>query len=302
MIKWTAAFKHFTKPTSGIRMKEVHKLYNAVAVPKICYTADLWYTPSCSTKANTHHTGPIGITNHLKSIQRQAAISITGTMQTAPGDASVVHVNLTPISIQLKETGIRAYLCLASCPNHQPIAKLVARSHAHQVKHHRTALHHLADISRINPSKIEKIGTQRYCPSDKTPISITIAATKELSIAQDKEHFNKGLRIYTDSSGQQGTISTTAILFINSIRMSKLHYQLRTDKQHTVFEGELEVILLGLHLAKAHIEVHPNISISIDNQAAIKSISNNWAQPAQYIIDETRTTIRSLVKAGHNRN
>ena len=283
-------------------MKEARKLYNAVAIPKICYAADLWYTPPRSTKANTNQTGPKGITKRLESIQRQAAISITGAMRTAPGDALVVHANLTPIGIQLRETGIRTFLCLASCPSHHPIAKLITRACMQQVKHHRTALHHLADISGINPSRMEKIGTQKYHPGDKTPISTSIAETKELSITWDKEHFDRGLRIYTDRSGQQGTIGATAILFINRIKMSELHYQLGTDKQHTVFEGELVAILLGLHLAREHIETHPNISISIDNQAAIKSLSNNKPQPAQYIIDKVKTTIRELIKAGHNRN
>ena len=34
-VKWTAAFKRFTRAASGIRMNEARKLYNAVAVPKI---------------------------------------------------------------------------------------------------------------------------------------------------------------------------------------------------------------------------------------------------------------------------
>ena len=44
-IKWTAAFKRFAKVASGIHMCNACKLYNAVAVPKISYTADLWYHP-----------------------------------------------------------------------------------------------------------------------------------------------------------------------------------------------------------------------------------------------------------------
>ena len=114
VVKWTAAFKCFTRPALGIHIKEARKLYKAVAIPKICYAADIWFTPSRSAKANSIHAGPIKITNRLKSIQRQAAISITGALRTTPGDATLAHANLTPIGLQLKDTGTKAYLRLAS--------------------------------------------------------------------------------------------------------------------------------------------------------------------------------------------
>ena len=297
-VKWTAAFKRFTKPVISIPMKEAQKLYNAIAVPKICYAADIWFTPSGYTKADTHHTGPIGITSRLKSIQHQVAISITGAMQTAPGDTMIINANLTPIGIQLKDTSIRAYLQLASCPNHHPITRLITRTHTHQVRHHRMALHHLASISSINPGNLEKIRTQRYKPSDRTPFRANIAEMKEESIKWDKENFNRGMKIYTDGSGQKGVIGAAAILYINSTKRGKLYHQLGTARQHTVFEGELVALILGLHLAKEHIKTYPDINISINNQAAIKSIGNNRAQPAQYIIDEIKSMIRELVEEG----
>ena len=62
------------------------------------------------------------------------------------------------------------------------------------------------------------------------------------------------------------------------------------------------MVLLGLHLAREQIETHPNINISINNQVAIRSIGNNHAQPAQYIIDEVKLAIGELVRAGHDRD
>ena len=121
-------------------------------------------------------------------------------------------------------------------------------------------------------------------------------------IAWDNEHCNRGVVIYTDGSGLQGTIGAAAILFINGLRTDELRYQLGSDKQHTVFEGKLVAILLGLHLARRHIETHPSFSISVDNQVAIKSISNNRAQLAQYIIDEVKLAIRELIATGQEGN
>ena len=51
-IKWTMALKCFTKVAVGIRMNEACKLYNAVAVPKITYAADLWFCPKISHKTD----------------------------------------------------------------------------------------------------------------------------------------------------------------------------------------------------------------------------------------------------------
>lgn len=157
VVKWMAALRRFTKPSTGIRMKEAVKLYNTVTVPKICYAADIWFTPSWSFKADSYHTGPVGITRHLKSVQRQVAISITGAMRTALGDTAIVHANITPIGLQLREFSAKAYLCLASQPSSHPVSKFIARTHKLQVTRHWTALYHLAKVTNIDPNALETV-------------------------------------------------------------------------------------------------------------------------------------------------
>ena len=119
-------------------MKESVRLYNVVTVPRICYTADLWYTPTCPSKSDTFHAGPVGITRHLESLQHQAAISIMGAMKTAPGNAVIVHTNLTPMGLQLRESSTKAYLCFTSCLGSHPITKHILKTYRHQVKRHWT--------------------------------------------------------------------------------------------------------------------------------------------------------------------
>ena len=51
---------------------------------------------------------------------------------------------------------------------------------------------------------------------------------------------------------------------------------------------------MGLHLARDQLDEYPEIDICTDNQAAIKSIGNGNPQPAQYIIEEIRRTIKQL--------
>jgi hypothetical protein len=88
--------------------------------------------------------------------------------------------------------------------------------------------------------------------------------------------------------------SALAIIYLDGDKQDKLWYQLGTDKQHTVFKGELVAILLSLRLTKQHIYAQPAININIDNQATIIAISNNQPHPAQHIIEEIRLTVKQI--------
>ena len=228
------------------------------------------------------------LTKRLESIQRQAAISITGGLRSSPGDALIVHANLTPIGTLLKESSLKAYARRATRPDSHPISHTLQRTAKNQVKMHRTSLHHMAKISKIKPNRVEKIEPTRSRPGEHPAFKIIIAASKEESINNDKIIFEHGIQIYTDGSSYNGQIGASAILYINSVRRTELRYQLGPDTQHTVFEGELVAIILGLHLARKIEGVRDNINLNIDNQATIKTMRTNRPQPAQYLIDEIK--------------
>jgi hypothetical protein len=105
--KFTTAFKRYTKAA---------KLYKAVVVPRICCASNVWYKPPHKKEGKAKSRGSVRFTGQLESIQRQAAISITGAMLTTAGDAAIVHANIKPIALQLKETGLKNYARLASRP------------------------------------------------------------------------------------------------------------------------------------------------------------------------------------------
>jgi len=298
-IKWTTAFKRFTRAAAGIRINEARKLYNAVAVPKISYAADLWFRPKNlrSTDPNSTETGPRLLTKRLEAIQRNAAISITGALRTSPGDATIVHANLTPLGILLKETSLKGYARMATRPSSHPISPLILRTIKHQPKKHRTSLHHLASISKFNPVELEKIKATRQRPGSPPNFTTSIAKSKEESIEIDKELFPVGRMIYTDGSGYKGMIGAAAVLFVNGTKTADLRFQLGPDTQHTVFEGELVAIILGLHLSRNVLGIRDRINLSIDNQATIKTMANNRPQSAQYLIDKIKQGISRLHEA-----
>ena len=295
-VKWTSAFKCFTKAASGIRMNKARKLYNTVAVPKITYTADIWFCPkkAINSDKNPLGFGPLLLTKWLDSIQRQVAISITGALCTAPGDALIVHANLMPMGVLLKEACLKAYTWLLTHPVIHPINATLHWTAKLQVKMHCTLLHHLARTLGIKPGKVEKIGLMRFQPGEHHKFSTSIALMKEASISDDKWMFCRGTMIYTDSSGYKEHIGASAILFTNGRRTEELQYRLGPDTQHTVFEGELVAIILGLHLTHTINGTCEHINLNINNQATIKMMHSNNPQSAQYLINKIKNDIIRL--------
>src|SRR5258706_691359 len=64
--------------------------------------------------------------------------------------------------------------------------------------------------------------------------------------------------------------------------------------EHTVFEGELVGIILGLHLTCSINGSCTRINFSINNQATIRTLANNDPQPAQYLINKIKRDVDAL--------
>ena len=116
VMKFTAAFRRYTKVASGIQPTKVLRLYNAVAIPRITYAADIWYKPPHRQDTKARSTGTVKLTRQLELIQRQAAIAITGAMRTTAGDTAIIHANIKPIVIHLKETVLKSYARFSTRP------------------------------------------------------------------------------------------------------------------------------------------------------------------------------------------
>ena len=82
-----------------------------------------------------------------------------------------------------------------------------------------------------------------------------------------------------------GAIGGAAILQWKGHPQSILQLHLGTDKQHTVFEGELIGILLALHLLSS-LRLNADAIIYTDNQAAFRALNNTTHRSAGYLIQE----------------
>ena len=53
VTKWVMAFWWLAHPSAGIRPQLMKQLYNTVAIPRMTYVADIWYTPVYKQKGRS---------------------------------------------------------------------------------------------------------------------------------------------------------------------------------------------------------------------------------------------------------
>jgi hypothetical protein len=148
------------------------------------YAADVWFTPAFRSGSDATQRGSIGITKKMTSVQRIAALAITGAMRTTATDLLEAHTNLLPITLLLQNTCHQAIIQLAAHPSSHPLHTHVKRTAACYVEKHRTSLHRLTCSFHIDPAEIETLTGAIQHPSHTCPYSVHIAETKEKSIEE----------------------------------------------------------------------------------------------------------------------
>ena len=76
--KWLLQFRRLMRPTTGVRSKLMRQLYILVALPKITYGLDVWYSPPNKPSGATRNKGSVGILKVLERLQRIATLAIMG--------------------------------------------------------------------------------------------------------------------------------------------------------------------------------------------------------------------------------
>ena len=77
---WTLQLQRLAKSTQGLSYHNMYCLYQSIAIPKMLYTADIWYTPIHNTTTSKKASGLVGFMNKLVKVQHTAALYITGVL------------------------------------------------------------------------------------------------------------------------------------------------------------------------------------------------------------------------------
>lgn len=203
--------RRLSSTSTGLPMRLIRQLYQAVAIPKMLYTADVWFLPAFREGSDIAQRGSIGIAKRMSTVQRMAAIAITGAMRTTATDILEAHANLLPIPLLLQNTCHRAIIRLATHPDTHPLHKHIRRAAKRYVKRHRTALHRLTYSFNINPEDIEMLIPARRSPATSCPYKVKIAASREDAI-QEQAELQDEIQIFCDGSGLNGKIGAAAVL------------------------------------------------------------------------------------------
>ena len=294
---WTSQIKRIARPGWGITPKYARRLFISVALPRILYGAEVWYTPSGEPNIGKKPKGTGLITGKLAGMQRAGAIAITGGLRTSPTDALDALSNLIPFDIAIEKWCFRAAIRLATLPNKHPLRKPVRRSIKCTVKRHASPLHNLTKLLKAYSSDL---GTKSVAITNPTalkakPFNIRIPPDKESSRIK-AQHVTDEIQVFTDGSIIDGKVGAAAILTRPGQDHRTLHYSLGSAKEQTIHDVELVGLLLGMHLIKTEKAARCSTTLGADRQSAIKAIQNELSTPNHHIADHIIRTAQQISK------
>jgi ribonuclease HI len=176
----------------------------------------------------------------------------------------------------------KAAVRLSTLPPEHPLFKLVKASANKRIVRHKSPLHNLMQIFKLDPNPISKISIAVRNPLDtnSTLFQISIAGSKEDSKTEDS-NAREVYKIYSDGSEINGKVGAAAVILKPGHPTRTLHYHLGSDAEHTVQEAELVGLLLGMHLIKTENKGKTSFALGTDNQGALKTLKTDLRQPGQ---------------------
>jgi len=103
----------------------------------------------------------------------------------------------------------------------------------------------------VSPSTTETISATQCRPNYIPAFSTTILNSKQEALTATINHHKMQVSVYSDGSGFENRVGTSAIMYINSVEKRTLQYYLGPLSNHTVYEGEIVGLTLALHLLKS---------------------------------------------------
>ena len=293
--QYTLLMRRLSGASWGVPTRLIRQLYQAVVVPRVTYAASVWIRPIFKHDSDTPQRGSIGVAKRLARTQRMAAITILGAMRSSPTDTLDLHAFLLPTPLLIQKLLFRSISRMATLPETHLLHDKIKWVEKHDVRHHRSALHHLIHSFSLKPSTIEIIRTHPTKPSTLPPMSTSIASTKEESITQ-LARLNCKTQAYSDGSSTDGQVGAAAVLYIDGHQTATLRYHLGPASEHTVFEAELVGLILAAHLLSESREATYPAVILADNQAAIQASEYPAARSGHYLCLRFRTLLRKVIR------
>ncbi|KAF5349863.1 hypothetical protein D9758_014006 [Tetrapyrgos nigripes] len=286
-----SALWRITWPSQGVSLKMIRRLYISVVILKMTYGLDVWYTPPHCPEGGQKRVGSVSALHGLEKVHRQALLSITGAMRSAPTDLLETHANLLPMRYLLEKICYRSLIRIFSLPDNHPIRKMASNAYQHR----NTTTHSppLQTLSRLfdppAPSDVETITPLAHPPDYDVLFSCDIPPDKD-QVYTREENNRRRINIYSDGSRIDSHAGAAAVLLDkqNPANNQVLQHQLSALKLHTTYEAEGIGVVLRLALLQncLHTNQDNTNMIGLDSKSFIEATFNFKHRPRQYIIDE----------------
>ncbi len=235
---WIIQFRRLARISSGVSRECMRLTYISIAIPRILYAADVFLNPQRRMKRKRKDgKSSIRTVNCLSSIQRKAAILITGALRTTAADVLDIHANLLPMKGQVEVYRHRAFARMACLPPGHPLYKRIRRVANRYVKRHRSPLHELARDFGIQPDQTETIKAVRFPLHWESKVKIEVAESMREAIAMDRID-NSEVMAYGDGSGIDGGIGAAAVVYRGGRKIKTLRLRVGSAEEHEVYDGE----------------------------------------------------------------
>ena len=294
--KWILQYRRLTRPTTGVKAKLMRQLYLAVALPKITYGIDIWYTPPTKPAGYTRNTGSAGALRNLQKIQRIAALAITGALRTTPNDFVDAHAGILPIELALLKACHSALVRSLTLPSTNPIQQVVERAKLVRPRKHLGPIDKLLKLYGLEDAEIETVYPAIVLKSLSPRRTVIRDKTREDSIKSERVD-KADYKIFTDGSGHDDGIGASAVLYKNrrSRPLKTLQAHLGGPDRHNTYEAETMGAILALWiLENTPATIGKTVSLYTDNQALVKSFPHPKASSGQYLLSFLRTAVEDI--------
>lgn len=268
----------------------MRRLYLAVALPKIVYGLDVWYSPPNKPTGSTRNEGSVGTLKLLQKLQRIASIAITGALRTTPTDLIDAHAGILPMELAILKVCHRAAVRLLTLPKSHPLFGIVRDAKASRPARHQSAIDGLIKLFNLQHARLETITPTTSDPYRPQKFSTKIAGSRDSSIREEKGD-KADFKIFTDGSNHDGGVGAAAVIYRRGqpwpLKHLKAHLGPATT--HNNYEAEAVGGILAMWLVTNTPDtIGKAVSVFSDSQALLRAIASPRPASGQYLIQDLR--------------
>jgi hypothetical protein len=156
--KWILLYCRLMRLSIGLSASFMRRLFITVAISKMTYGLDVWYTLPSRLVGRRKSLGSVKALRESSKLQRLATLVINRALRTAPTDILDTHAGLLPMNLLLKKICFRSLLHICALPPSSLVSdQVVSQIPCETSKVYRMNLQQLMKLFKVNPTVFEVV-------------------------------------------------------------------------------------------------------------------------------------------------